>query len=136
METIKLLYDLLKVYSNAFYNDLITLNFAVWTFFISVGVSLLVVILYYYVIDRPKTAKIFVWLVFMVLTVLGLGVTAYVVASNDIVDYYLASGEQVPDYGQDLFYFSLTNMLFSALLFLGLSVILKWKSANSSHVPF
>jgi hypothetical protein len=140
METIKLLYDLFKLNSNEFYNLLVTLDFAVWTFFISVGGSLLVTIIYYYIIDRPKTAKLSVWLFFMLLTVIGLGITAYILASNAIIDYHLIEGldvqKEVPMLTQDLIYFSLTNMLYSALLFLIFSAIIKWKSTNSSHVPF
>lgn len=135
-QPIKLLYDLLKINSDAFYNELLRLDFAVWVFALTGFVSLVMVILYYYIIDRPKTAKLSVWLVFLFLNAIILAIVGYIVANNTIIDDYLFAGLPVPDYFQDLIYFSGMNFLFAALFFLIFSILLKWKSSNSSHVPF
>ena len=135
-QQIKLLYDLFKINSDAFYNDLLRLDFAVWVFALTGFVSFIIVILYYYVIDRPKTAKLSVWLIFLFLNAIILAVVGYTVANNTIVDDYLSAGLPVPDYSQDLIYFSAMNFLIAALFFLLFSILLKWKSQNSSHVPF
>lgn len=135
-ELIKLLYDLFKVNSDAFYNELIRLDFAVWVFALTVFISLFIVILYYYIIDRPRTAKLSVWLIFLLLNSIILSILAYVLANNTIIDDYLSAGNPVPDYFEDLIYFSGMNFLIAALFFLIFSSLLKWKSSNSSHVPF
>ncbi len=135
-QPIKLLYDLLKINSDAFYNELLRLDFAVWVFALTGFISLIMVILYYYVIDRPKTAKLSIWLVFLLLNSIILSFVGYSYANNTIVDDYLSAGNPVPDYFQDLIYFSGMNFLFAALFFLIFSSLLKWKSSNSSHVPF
>lgn len=135
-EYIKLLYDLFKIYSVQFYKELLRLDFAVWIFILTGFISLVIVILYYYVIDRPKTAKLTVWLVFMLGNSIILSILAYIVASNTIIDDYLSIGKPVPDYFIDLIYFSGTNFIFAALFFLIFSSLFKWKSSNSSHIPF
>lgn len=135
-EQIKLLYDLFKINSDQFYQEILRLDFAVWVFLISGFVSLLMVLIYYYVIDRPKTAKLPIWLLFMILNSLILSVVGYILASNTIIDDYLKNGLDVPNYGTDLIYFSGVNFVYSALIFLIFSSLLKWKSSNSSHIPF
>lgn len=133
---IKLIYDLFKVNSDAFYNELIRLDFAVWVFALTGFISLFIVILYYYIIDRPKTAKLSVWLIFLFLNSIILSILAYILANNTIIEDYLSAGNPVPDYFEDLIYFSGMNFLIAALFFLIFSSVLKWKSRNSSHVPF
>lgn len=135
-EQIKLLYDLFKINSEAFYNELLRLDFAVWVFILTGLASLLMGILYYYVIDRPKTAKLSIWLLFLFINALVLSIIAYVVASNTVVNNYLLTSGNVPDYSEDYIYFSIVNFLFAALFFLLWSSIVKWKSSNSSHIPF
>lgn len=135
-EFIKLIYDLFKVNSEAFYNELIRLDFAVWVFALTGIISLFIVILYYYIIDRPKTAKLSVWLIFLFLNSIILSILAYILANNTIIEDYLSEGNFVPDYFEDLIYFSGMNFLIAALFFLIFSSLLKWKSHNSSHVPF
>jgi len=135
-EFIKLLYDLFKLNSDAFYNELMRLDFAVWVFALTGFVSLLMVILYYYIIDRPRTAKLSVWLIFLFLNSIILSILAHVIANNTIIDDYLAIGDDVPNYFEDLIYFSVMNFMIAVLFFLIFSSVLKWKSSNSSHVPF
>lgn len=135
-QNIKLLYDFLKINSEQFYQDLLRLDFAIWVFAITGIVSLLFVVLYYYVIDRPKTAKLTIWLLFLFIVSIMSSFLAYMVARNTIIDDYLSISLSVPDYSQDLIYFSLINFLFAALFFLVWSSLLKWKSSNSSHIPF
>lgn len=137
MERIKLLYDLFKLNSFKFYNEeLLVLDFAVWVFFLTGFFSVLMVIIYYYVIDRPRTSKLSVWLIFLLLNSIILSILAYVIANNTIINAHLSIGDQVPDYFIDLIYFAVMNFIFAATFFLIFSSLLKWKSRNSSHVPF
>jgi len=135
-EFIKLIYDLPKLNSDAFYNELMRLDFALWVFALTCFVSLIMIILYYYIIDRPRTAKLSWWLIFLLLNSIILSILAYVIANNTIIDDYLSAGNPVPDYSIDLIYFSGMNFLIALLFFLIFSSLLKWKSRNSSHVPF
>lgn len=135
-ESIKLLYDLFKINSDKFYNELIRLDFAVWVFALTGLISLLIVIFYYYILDRPRTAKLHVWLIILLINSTILSILAYMVANNTIIDDYLSAGILVPDYFQDLIYFSGMNFLIAALFCLIFSSLLKWKSSNSSHIPF
>ena len=135
-ELIKLLYDLFKLNSDQFYSELMRLDFAIWVFGLTRLISLFLVILYYYIIDRPLTAKLSVWLIFLVVNAIILSILAYVIAYNTIVDDYLSIGGEVPDYFIDLIYFSGMNFLIAALFFLIFSSMFNWKSSNSSHVPF
>ncbi|WP_225034707.1 hypothetical protein [Winogradskyella sp. SM1960] len=135
-QSIKLLYDIFKINSEPFYKDLLRLDFAIWVFTITGIMSLLFVILYYYVIDRPKTAKLTIWSLFLLVVSIVSAISAYMIASNTIIDDYLSISSPVPEYSQDLIYFSLINFSFTALFFLIWSSLLKWKSSNSSHIPF
>ncbi|SDH29695.1 hypothetical protein [Winogradskyella thalassocola] len=139
-QSIKLLYDIFKINSQPFYENLLRLDFAIWVFIITGIVSLLFVVLYYYVVDRPKTAKLTIWLLFLLVVSIVSSIIAYMVANDSIIDNYLSQGlsvlDEIPYFFQDLIYFSLTNFLFGALFFLIWSSLLKWKSSNSSHIPF
>lgn len=137
-EFIKLLYDLFKINSEEFYNDLLRLDFAVWVFFLIIGIGLAFTILYYYVpgVNRPKTAKVWVWCVFLFVTATICGIIGYWQANNTLVDNYTQSGTPMPDFSNDLVYFSIYNFIFGAIIFLIFSITLKYWSKNSSHIPF
>lgn len=116
--------------------------------FIGIGmsmlvISLLVAILYYYVVDHPRLGNIWGWLIF-------LGVNAFV---NFLVgwqwvlkDYYdglmikisAVTGklEDLPIDGDNIVAFGVTNAILSVLAFCIVSSFIKWKSINVSHVPF
>lgn len=135
-DTIKLAYDVFKIYSKDFYDDLLNYDFAILTAIVTVGVSLLIVLIYYYVIDRPATGKLKIWILFLLGNALILAIVAYNIANNTIVDAYAAANQNTPDYSNDLLYFALTNACFSTVLFFFMSLPAKLKSTNSSHIPF
>lgn len=135
-EIIKLLYDLLKINSDAFYNELLRLDFAVLTFALTVGFCLLITGIYYFIVDRPKTAKLIVWGILNLITSFGLAVLAYSLANNAIINDYLLAGNEVPNYSTDLICFSFVNFLISAILFSLFSLLLKMFSKNSTYIPF
>lgn len=135
-ETIKLVYDLFKIYSENFYKDLMTYDFATLTALITVGVTLLTVLIYYYAVDRPATSNLKAWSIFLIANAVILAFVAYSVAKNTLVDEYLGANQNIPDYETDFLYFSLTNAFFTSILFLIISILVKFKSTNSSHIPF
>lgn len=95
-------------------------------------IALLISILYYYVIDRPVTSKLWVWL----LTVLVGGVIGFIIAYVTTENSFY-SIEQIPlNYSTEVLIFSITNLVYTSLLIFIFSILIKWKSTNSSHVPF
>lgn len=111
--------------------------------FTMLGVSLLVCVLYYYIIDHPKLAKWWGWLIFL--------------GSNAVVNfligwqwvlrhYYLGymvgiDPSTKKDYDLNISYgdmlcFGFANMLLAILVFGILSLLMKWWSKNSSNSPF
>lgn len=116
--------------------------------FIGIGLSMLcislfVAICYYYIIDHPKLANWWGWLIFS-------GVNAiinFVVGWQWVLkDYYdglmvkksAATGEIValPINVSDILAFGVTNMIDSIIAFIIISYIIKWWATNGPHAPF
>ena len=110
-------------------------------------ISLVLVIIFYYVINHPRYCKWWSWLPTLLLnSVIGLFV------GFGMVHAKYANGE-IP---QDLMYrfddsgnviaylitdancwgFGIANMFVAAIFFIVLSFLLKWGSSNAKHVPF
>ncbi|NJY62540.1 hypothetical protein HC174_07175 [Salinimicrobium sp. CDJ15-81-2] len=103
----------------------------------SILVALVLTIAYYYVIDRPGTAKISIWALNLLVGGILSTIIAYVSANNDLTEIFAAIGEPVPtSFSSDMLVFALINAMWTVLLMVLLSFILKWKSPNSSYVPF
>jgi hypothetical protein len=110
-----------------FANDFYTIVF-IYTF----PTALLISILYYYVIDRPVTSKLWVWL----LTVLFGGIIGFVIAFVTTENSFYSIDLNPQDYNSEILIFSITNLVYTSLLIFIFSILIKWKSTNSSHVPF
>jgi hypothetical protein len=103
----------------------------------SVIVAFVITILYYYVIDRPGTAKLGVWFIALLLGAIASVLIAFVSANNGLTDVYASIGADIPPgFSSDMFLFSLVNAMWVVLLMIFLSFIFKWKSTNSSYIPF
>ena len=116
--------------------------------YVPIGFTMLVVsvfvwLLYYYIIDHPKLAKWWGWLIF-------LGTNAAVnfligwqwVLSHYFLGYMVGiepSTKKVYDlnisYG-DMLCFGFANMLLASLVVVILTIFMKWGSKNSSNSPF
>lgn len=94
--------------------------------------ALMLTIVYYYILDRPKTSKLWVWLTTLLIGGALAFMIAYVTVENSLYSIQL----QPEDYSTDIIIFSVTNMVYAFLVIFLFSVIIKWKSPNSSHVPF
>lgn len=106
-------------------------------------ISLVVFALYYYIIDHPKLAKWWGWLLFMGSNavanflvgwqwVLRHSYIGYMVgidpATNKEFDLNISYG--------DMLCFGFANMLLAVLAFVLMSLFMKWWSKNSSNSPF
>jgi len=110
-----------------FANDFYTIIF-IYTF----PTALLLSILYYYIVDRPVTSKLWVWL----LTVLLGGIIGFVIAYVTVENSFYSIQLIPSDYSTEVLIFSVTNLVYTSLLIFIFSILIKWKSPNSSHVPF
>ena len=139
-ETVKLAYDIGQLYSHEFYQHLVytaTLDFGFWIPVITLLCVLLVGVSYYYFIDRPKTSKLKIWLLFLGGTGLIGGIFAYIKANNSIINYYYEQGLPTPpDFTSDITIFASIHFLYTMIAFFIFSICIKWWSTNSSHVPF
>lgn len=116
--------------------------------FIGIGMSMLIIslfvaVLYYYIIDHPRLGNFWAWLAFLA----GNSLINFLVGWQWVLkDYYdglmirisAVNGkpESLPIDGGNILAFGVTNAILSALAFFFLSMIIKWKSTNVSHVPF
>lgn len=101
------------------------------TLIISVFLSLLV---FYYLIDHPRFNKWTHWLLFVgIVSVLNFGV-AFFFSYSELSLIYQLQGTQLP-YWADFWIFSLINMLYSLLLAVILSYLVRWWSINCSTCP-
>lgn len=110
-----------------FANDFYTVIF-IYTF----PTALLLTVLYYYVIDRPTTSKLWVWLVMLLFG----GVVGFVIAYVTVENSFYSINQPPSDYSTEILIFSMTNFVYTSLLIFLFSILIKWKSPNSSHVPF
>lgn len=111
--------------------------------FTMLGISLVACALYYFVIDHPKLAKWWGWLIFMGSNavvnflvgwqwVLRHSYIGYMVktdpATNQEVDLNISYG--------DMLCFGFANLLLAIMAFALMSLLMKWWSKNSSNSPF
>lgn len=106
------------------------------------SISLIVVVAYYYILDHPKLANWWGWLIFLAVN----AVINFIVGWQWVLkDYYddkmitvdpstnslvtLNIGES------EIVCFGLSNMFLSIMFFIVFTFIVKWWSRNCSHVP-
>lgn len=104
---------------------------------ISIIICIVLSITYYYIIDRPATAKISVWLITIIVAAIINFIVAFVSSNNDITEIYAGIGEDIPSsFTSDMMILSFVNSIWTIVLMFLLSLLLKWKSTNSSYIPF
>lgn len=113
----------------------------------TIGVSLLLAILFYYVYNHPRFCNALTWL----LSLLANGVLALFVAHGIVYNRYI--GGIIPDSlmyergdqgdivrflitESDLWGFGIANLIVAIILFSLFSLALKWGSSNAKYVPF
>lgn len=107
------------------------------------GISLVVCVLFYYVVNHPRLCNWWGWGLFLLIN----AVVNFIVGWQYVLkDYYAdlmvtvdpSTNQKVPlNIGEsELVCFGLSNMILSLLMFVLFSFIFKWKSTNCSHSPF
>ena len=103
----------------------------------SIITAIVITIIYYYVLDRPATAKKRFWLLALLLGGIISFVIAFVTSNNGLTEMFIQVGVPVPaGYTTDILQFSLINVFWTIILIFLLSMAIKWKSKNSSYIPF
>lgn len=116
--------------------------------FIGIGlsmlcISLLIAIIYYYVVNHPKLNNWWGWLIFLGVNAIINFIVGWQWVLKDYYDGFMVkvsatTGEMVdlPISTSDILSYGVTNMIDAALAFLVFSYIIKWWSTNCSRAPF
>jgi len=124
-------------YLGGFSNQMFNNDFYFPVALYSIIVALAITIIYYYILDRPNTANMKVWMLALLIGAIINAVVAFVSANNDLVEIFASIGEEVPNsFSYDMLMFAFINAIWTLILMFVLSIILKWKSPNSSYIPF
>lgn len=106
------------------------------------GVSLLIAVTYYYIIDHPKLNHWWVWLLVLILNAVINFIIAWQWVLKDYYDGMMVSecaetGELIPlnITESDILAFATTNMFDAVIAFFIFSFIIKWWSRNT-NAPF
>lgn len=132
-EQIAVLYELGNFnYLGSFSDLMFENNFYTVVALYTLPMVLVCTFLYYYVFDRPKTSKLWVWSLWLLI----MGVIAFVIAYVTVENSFYEIGQLPTDYTVENLIFSATNAVYACIIMFLFSVLIKWKSTNSSHVPF
>tara|TARA_R110002051_G_scaffold108607_6_gene181359 strand:- start:2507 stop:2911 length:405 start_codon:yes stop_codon:yes gene_type:complete len=121
-------FNYLDAFSTIMYDNNVYTVVAIYT----LPMVLVLTFLYYYVFDRPKTSKLWVWLITLLLIGFGAFAIAYITVENSFYELGLLPA----DYTVENLIFSVTNLVYACIIMFLFSLLIKWKSINSSHVPF
>ncbi len=95
------------------------------------GVSLAVVLIFYYVLNHPKLNNWWGWSIFLVIN----AIVNFIIGYQWVKVCCNKAGE-LGIHDTQLCYFGVSNMLLSILVFFVFSFIVKWWSTNCSRAPF
>lgn len=108
-----------------------------------VGISLLVPIIYYYIINKPSFNKVWIWGVFGIVNfVINFVVGWQYVYSDLLAGKMVELDPQTNQYVNldidlsNCLSFGLANAILSLVAFAALSIAIKWFSSNCSRTPF
>ena len=115
-------------YSSSFSGDLYAESLYTPLGISNILISLLLVMLFYYIINRPSFSRWYHWLIILIVNfiiALSLGV---LLPQNK----FMALGIQ---YGSEYYMFSLINAIISTLIFIAFSFMFRWWSTNAKRTP-
>ena len=114
---------------------------------IAIIVAMVLVLVYYYIINHPRFCKWWSWLLTLILNgLIGLFVGYGIVASKYVnrfiprqLMYQFDADGNVIAYligYQHCWGFGIANMIISTMFFVLFTFMIKWWSSNAKHVPF
>ena len=113
----------------------------------NIGISLGIVILYYYIINSPKFNRWWSWTIMLSINAITSLFIGYYWVYNDAINGNIddclmfqrsEEGEIIATniLNSDCWGFGIANLLISIILFIVLSALLNWKSSSCRHSPF
>ena len=102
---------------------------------ITLVLSLVVVLLYYYVFQHPRYSRWWSWLLTMILN--GV-ISMFIAAGFSLSKLNSGAMEDLGEYVApfDCWMFGVSNLLVSFIFFIVFTFIFKWWSRDAKHVPF
>lgn len=107
------------------------------------GISLAMVLVYYYVVNHPRLHNWWGWLIFLGLNAIINFIVGWQWVLKDYYDTKMVTNDpstnmQIPlNIGEsEILYFGVSNMILSIFAFIIFSFIFKWWSSNCSRAPF
>lgn len=127
-------YELLA-YFNGFSNDLYDQKLYISIGLFMVFIPIVVLTLYYYVVNSVKFSKWWQWfLLVFILALFNFGI-AYYITYNELSYLYGQQNKELP-YAVEFISFSLINALWTMTVAFIFSMIIKWGSKNCRRTPF
>ena len=107
------------------------------------GISLLIAVVYYYVLDHPRLSNWWGWLIFFGTNAIVNFIVGWQWVLKDYYDGLMVTKDAttgkvvgLPIGLSDILAFGVSNMIDAMIVFVLISYIIKWWSTNSSHAPF
>lgn len=112
---------------------------------VTIFISLLIVLIYYYIFNHPRWCRWWSWIIALVLNAIAALFTGFGITYSRYVSGYIPN-ELIYDYSVeppvqiitawDCWGFAYANILISIILFFVISLALKWWSTAAKYVPF
>lgn len=106
-------------------------------------VSLAAVVMYYYVVDHPRLSNWWGWLIFLATNAVINFIIGWQWVLKDKYEGLMVKKDTItgsmvdlPISYSDICAFGVANMIYSIIVFIIVSCIIKWKSTNCSGAPF
>lgn len=127
-------YELLAYFDN-FSDDLYNQNLYITIGLCMVLIPVLILSIYYYVVNSVKLNKWYHWLVLVVILAGINFCIAYFCSYNDLSLLYEQQNKELP-YSSEFVGFSLINVIWTLVVSFVFSMIIKWGSKNCRRTPF
>lgn len=107
------------------------------------GISILIAVIYYYIINHPRLCNWWGWGIFLIFNLTVNFIVGWQWVLKDFYEGKMigidpVTSQEVPleIYETDCLYFGFSNMLLSFVAFFVISCIIKWWSSNCASAPF
>ena len=118
--------------SDELYNNDIYLTLSLFLFVF----TFLWTAIYYFGLRSPKWGTVLKWTLWVLIGSAINFLVSFLISYNSIAEIYLSQNQVVPYSFNQFISISFSNFISSLLLSVLYSSILKWKSINSSKIPF
>ena len=103
---------------------------------IALVVALVLVLVYYYIINHPRFCKWWSWLITLIVNGLVALFVGYGIVASKYVNGFIPQQLMYQFGYQHCWGFGIANMIVATLFFILFTFMFKWWSSNAKHVPF